>query len=259
MRGPGLLGVASVRILSEEVIVERHERASPAVGDGGGDATARLIDLSHTIEAGMVTYRGLPAPVVCDYLSREASREHYADGTEFQIGRIDMVANTGTYLDSPFHRFADGTDLSGLELLSLAELPGRVVRVSDPQTRAIGRAAFAGVDLRGRAVLVHTGWAAHWRTDRYFEGHPFLTEEAALELRGAGAALVGIDSLNIDDTADHRRRPVHTILLGAGIPIVEHLRGLEQLPATGFRFSAVPVKVVGMGSFPVRAYARLES
>ena len=217
----------------------------------------RLIDLSHVVEAGMITYRGLPAPVVCDYLSREASRERYAEGTEFHIGRIEMVGNTGTYVDSPFHRFADGKDLAELDLASLADLPGLVVRVVGRQGRAIGRDAFASLDVRGKAVLVHTGWAEHWGTDRYFEGHPFLTEDAARHLRDEGAALVGIDSLNIDDTAEGRR-PVHTTLLGAGIPIVEHLRGLEQLPASGFRFSAVPVKVRGMGSFPVRAYARLE-
>ena len=214
-----------------------------------------MIDLSHTIEAGMITYKGLPAPVICDYLSREASRGLYAEGTEFHIGRIDMVANTGTYLDAPFHRFADGADMSELGLASLADLPGVVVRVGG---RAIGPEAFEPYDVRGRAVLVHTGWAAHWRTDRYFEGHPYLTEGAAVFLRDHGAVLVGIDSYNIDDTADPRR-PVHTILLGAGIPIVEHMRGLEQLPVTGFRFSAVPVKVKGLGSFPVRAYARLEA
>jgi len=215
----------------------------------------RLVDLSHVVEAGMTTYPGLPAPVVCDFLSREASRKHYAEGTEFQIDRIDMVGNTGTYLDSPFHRFADGKDLSELE--AVAELPGLVVRVTEMEGRAISRAAFEPFDVRGKAVLVHTGWARHWGTGRYFEGHPFLTEDAALYLRDGGAALVGIDSLNIDDTADGRR-PVHTTLLRAGIPIVEHLRGLEQLPVEGFRFSAVPVKVRKMGTFPVRAYARLE-
>lgn len=217
---------------------------------------ARFIDLSHVIEAGMITYKGLAAPIVCDYLSREASREYYAEGTEFHIGRIDMVANTGTYVDSPFHRFADGSDLSEFELTSLAELPGVVVRITGPMGRAIERAALAATDVRGKAVLIHTGWAEHWRTDRYFEGHPFLTEDAALYLRDAGAALVGIDSLNIDDT-EGGDRPVHTTLLRAGIPIVEHMRGLEQLPPAGFHFSAVPVKVKGMGSFPVRAYARI--
>lgn len=221
------------------------------------DRNHRLIDLSHVIEPGMITYRGLPAPIVCDYLSREDSRVHYAEGTEFHIGRIEMVANTGTYVDSPFHRFADGDDVSDLVLDALAYLPGIVVPAYDPSERAVGRARFAEVDVRDKAVLVHTGWAEHWRTDRYFEGHPFLTEDAARFLRDAGAALVGIDSLNIDDTVGGER-PVHTTLLGAGIPIVEHMRGLEQLPPTGFRFSAVPVKVRGIGSFPVRAYAALE-
>jgi arylformamidase len=217
-------------------------------------ARSRLIDLSHTIEDGMVTYKGLPAPVIRDHLSREQSRANYAQGTEFQIGRIEMVANTGTYLDTPSHRFADGKDLSELDLSSVADLDSVVVDVSHPNARAIPRSRFDGLALRGKAVLVHTGWDAHWRTERYFDGHPFLTADAAEFLRDAGVALVGIDSFNIDDTAD-KSRPVHTTLLAAGIPIVEHLRGLDQLPASGFRFSAVPVKVKGMGTFPVRAYA----
>lgn len=204
----------------------------------------------------MITYKGLPAPLICDYWSREYSRQFYAAGTEFQIGKIEMVANTGTYLDSPFHRFADGKDLSELPLASLARLDGQVVRVPWQAGRSIQRTAFAGLDLRGVAVLVHTGWDTHWRTDQYFEGHPFLTEDAAQYLVDKGAALVGIDSLNIDDTADGRR-PVHSLLLRAEIPIVEHLRGLEQLPNHGFRFFAVPVKVKGFGSFPVRAFAVL--
>jgi kynurenine formamidase len=215
----------------------------------------RFVDVSHTVENGMVTYKGLPAPVICDYWSREHSRQFYTGGTEFQIGKIEMVANTGTYLDSPFHRYADGADLAGLPLESLADLEGQVVRAA-ALGRAIDQEAFAGLELRGRAVLIHTAWDAHWRTDRYFEGHPYLSRDAAAYLVEAGAALVGIDSLNIDDTQDGER-PVHTILLGAGIPIVEHLCGLDRLPEAGFRFSAVPVKVKGFGSFPVRAYARL--
>jgi arylformamidase len=216
----------------------------------------KLIDLSHTVEDGMVTYRGIPAPVISDFLSREASRDRYAPGTEFHIGKIEMAANTGTYLDSPFHRYADGDDLADLRLEQLAELEGLVVRAPVESGRAVDQAAFAQLDVRGKAVLVHTGWDRHWRTERYFEGNPFLTEGAARHLASAGATLVGIDSLNIDDTADGRR-PVHTILLGAGIPVVEHLCGLEQLPDSGFRFSAVPVKVKGCGSFPVRAFASL--
>jgi kynurenine formamidase len=204
----------------------------------------------------MITYRGLPAPIVCDYLSREQSRVHYAQGTEFHIGKVTMVANTGTYLDSPFHRFADGTDISGLDLAALAEIDGVTVRLTGMSGRAIARTAFGATELHGKAVLVHTGWDRHWRTDRYFEGHPYLTADAAEYLRDQGARLVGIDSLNIDDTEDGSR-PAHTTLLGASIPIIEHLRGLAQLPIDGFRFSAVPVKFKGMGTFPVRAFARL--
>lgn len=216
--------------------------------------TKKFVDVSHTVEHGLVTYRGLPAPVICDYLSREESRKHYAEGTEFQIGKIEMVANTGTYLDSPFHRYEDGKDLSQLALESLADLDGVVVSADASEGRAVGRAAFDGLDVKGRAVLVRTGWDAHWRTDAYFEGHPYLSEDAARLLADGGAALVGIDSYNIDDTADGRR-PAHSILLGACIPIVEHMCGLDRLPREGFRFYAVPVKVKGFGTFPVRAFA----
>jgi kynurenine formamidase len=215
-----------------------------------------FINLSHVIEEGMLTYKGLPAPLVCDFLSREQSRASYAPGTEFQIGKIEMVANTGTYIDSPFHRYAEGGDIANLALSSIANLQGVVVRASGRQARAIGVDAFAHLEVAGRAVLVHTGWDTHWRTDRYFEGHPFLTAEAAAYLVQQGAALVGIDSLNIDDTGDGAR-PVHTALLGASIPIVEHMCGLDMLPDSGFRFFAVPAPVRGMGSFPVRAFALL--
>jgi kynurenine formamidase len=214
----------------------------------------RLVDLSHTVEHGMITYKGLPAPVICDFLTRERSRGIYAPGTEFHIGRIDMVANTGTYVDAPFHRFAHGADLSQLPLESLAHLDAVVVA---PSGRAIGPEAFQNVTVRGRAVLVRTGWDCHWRTDAYFEGHPFLTRGAAEWLAAEGAALVGIDSYNIDDTEDWSR-PAHTALLGAGIPICEHMCGLAALPAGRLTFSAVPVKVSGFGTFPVRAYAAVE-
>ena len=217
----------------------------------------RFVDLSHTVEHGLVTYKGLPAPVICDYLSREDSRKLYAPGTEFHIGKIEMVANTGTYLDSPFHRYADGRDLSELPLSSLADLEGVLVDASGADARALGRAAFEGLEVKGRAVLVRTGWDAHWRTERYFEGHPFLTEDAAEFLAEAGAALVGIDSYNIDDTSGGRR-PVHSVLLGASVPIVEHMCNLDKLPRRGFRFYAVPVKVKSFGTFPVRAFAILE-
>lgn len=250
-----LLMVEKVRILNKQIITEQHKRGRGAAPDAS-TPQPRLIDLSHTIEHEMVTYQGLPGPLICDYLSRERSRAMYADGTEFQIGKIEMVANTGTYLDSPFHRFPDGKDLSQLSLDQVSNLEGSLVRVTGMSGRAVTRPSFAAVPIRGKAVLVHTGWAEHWGTDRYFEGHPFLTGDAAAYLRDEGALLVGIDSYNIDDTGDGRR-PVHTTLLGADIPIVEHLRGLEALPLSDFRFSTVPVKVKGMGSFPVRAYAAL--
>jgi kynurenine formamidase len=216
---------------------------------------ARFIDLSHTIADGTITHKGLPAPRICDFLSREDSRPRYTDGTEFQIGQLTMVANTGTYIDCPFHRFAQGSDLSEVALERMADLPGVVVRVRG-RTR-IGPDAFDGVDVAGRAVLVETGWCAHWDTPAYLDGHPFLTGDAAASLAGRGARLVGIDSHNIDDTAQPNSRPVHTELLGRGILIVEHMRGLEQLPDADFRFSAVPPKFKGMGTFPVRAFATL--
>lgn len=213
----------------------------------------RLVELSHTIEDGLITYKGLPAPLVCDFLSHADSRRVYAEGTEFAINKIEMVGNTGTYIDSPFHRFPNGLDLADLALDAVANLNGLVVRATRRQGRAIDADTFAGLDVRGKAVLVRTGWDALWRTDAYFEGHPYLTERAALHLRDAGAILVGIDSLNIDCT-DDGHRPVHTILLGANIPIVEHLCGLDGLPDAGFRFFAAPVKVRRFGSFPVRAF-----
>ncbi|WP_437737561.1 cyclase family protein [Sorangium sp. So ce1335] len=214
----------------------------------------RLVDLSHTVEHGMTTYRGVPAPVICDFLSREQSRAVYAEGVEFHIGRIDMVANTGTYVDSPFHRYAGGRDIADLRLESLADLESVVVEARDRPARAIDADAFAGLDLAGKAVLVRTGWSEHWRTDRYFEGHPFLTRDAARLLAGAGVAFVGVDTYNIDDTADPTR-PVHSILLGADIPICEHMTALDELPAAGARLFAVPVKVRAFGTFPVRAFA----
>jgi arylformamidase len=206
----------------------------------------------------MTTYPGLPGPIICDYLSRDASRQHYAPGVEFQIGKIEMVANTGTYLDSPFHRYAEGKDISQLPLESLANLEAIVVRIPPGSSRAITPAHLEGLDLQGKAVLVHTGWDAHWRTERYLSGHPFLTGPAAELLLAGGAKLVGIDSLNIDDTAD-RARPVHSALLGAGVPIVEHMCNLGSLPDRDFRFYAVPAKVAGFGSWPIRAFGHVFS
>jgi arylformamidase len=213
-----------------------------------------FVDVSHEVEHGMITYRGLPAPVVSDYLSREESEKHYAEGTQFHIGKIEMVANTGTYLDSPFHRYADGRDLSQLPLSSVADLEGVCLRAKGFPGRDIDVSVYSEADLKGKAVLVHTGWDTHWGSENYFTGHPFLTDAAARFLVEAGARLVGIDSLNIDDTAD-LRRPVHSILLRADIPVVEHLCNLDSLPDKGFKFFAVPAKVKSFGTFPVRAFA----
>ncbi len=215
----------------------------------------RIADLSHRIEHGMTTYPGLPAPDIGDHLTREASRERYAPGTEFHIGRISMVANTGTYLDTPFHRYPDGSDLVTTPLERMVELEGIVVDARDLTT--IGPEIFDGRAVADMAVLVHTGWSRHWGTPAYLAGHPYLTNDAVTWLVQARPALVGIDSLNIDGTADGER-PAHSALLGAGIPIVEHLCRLDDLPATGFRFSAAPVAVAGLGTFPVRAYAVVE-
>jgi len=216
----------------------------------------RIVDLSHVIEEGMVTYKGLPGPHICDFWEREGTAASYDDGSTFQIGRIDMVANTGTYLDSPFHRYADGADLSELKLAALADVPGIVVRRPWENGLALEPGHLEGADVAGKAVLVHTGWDRHWRTDGYFGEHPYLTAEAADWLAEHGAVVVGIDSVNIDNM-HARARPVHTRLLGAGIPICEHMTGLGSLPDEGFRFAAVPPKVKGMGTFPVRAYAVL--
>lgn len=216
----------------------------------------RLIDLSHTIEEGMITYKGLPAPLICDFLSREASKAHYAEGTTFHIGKIEMVGNTGTYIDSPFHRYANGIDLSELPLESVTELDGIIFRAKPGQQR-IGADLFGDIDVRGKAILIQTGWDKHWGTDQYFEGHPFLTADAAQWLRSAGATLVGIDSHNIDDVSTGER-PVHSILLGAEIPIVEHMCRLNEVPDGLFKFCAAPVKVKAFGTFPVRAYAVVE-
>jgi kynurenine formamidase len=216
--------------------------------------STRVVDLSHRIEHGMTTYPGLPAPEIGDHMSREDSHGRYPAGTEFQIGRITMVANTGTYIDVPFHRYRDGADLASVELAGLVNLPGLCVDVSGAD-RKIGPEAFAGRDLAGAAVLVRTGWDRHWRTGHYGDAaHPFLSADAVQALVSQRPAVVGIDTVNIDDLAD-LLRPAHTGLLGAGIPILEHMTGLRSLPAQGFTFHAAPIPVAGMGSFPVRAYA----
>jgi kynurenine formamidase len=217
----------------------------------------QFLDLSHTVEHGLVTYKGLPAPIICDYLSREDSRKFYEEGTEFQIASIEMVANTGTYLDCPFHRFEHGKDLSEIDLQQLVDLPAAVVRVLFEKTLAVTAQHFNDIDLKGiKAVLIQTGWARHWNTELYYEHHPYLTQDAAEYLKQRGVLLVGIDSHNIDNTQT-RSRPVHTALLGAGILIVEHLCNLESLPEDRFFFSAIPPKFKGVGTFPVRAIAKL--
>lgn len=247
-----LLMVGAVRILNKEILTEPHKRKPTEPQN----KPSLFFDLSHTITDGLITYKGLPAPIICDYLSREKSREVYAPGTEFQIGKIEMVANTGTYLDCPFHRYADGKDLSEVELVRFVDLDGLVVRVDHRQTRSIDASFFTNKELRGRAVLVQTGWDAYWATDAYFENNPHLTEDAAVYLRDCGVKLVGIDSLNIDNTQG-KTRPVHSTLLAAEILIVEHLCNLAQVPDDGFTFSAVPPKIKGMGTFPVRALAKI--
>ncbi|MDF1644530.1 MAG: cyclase family protein [Pseudomonadales bacterium] len=215
----------------------------------------KLIDLSHTIEDGLVTYKGLPAPIICDYLSRENSKEIYAKGTTFQIGKIEMCSNTGTYLDSPFHRYENGNDISELSLESVAGLDA--IKIIVPETvTAISREYFQNHHVSGKAVLIQTNWSSHWNTEQYYEGHPYLTEDAARYLKDNGAVLVGIDTYNIDDVSG-KERPVHSILLGSDILIVEHLSNLKLTPSDNFKFYAVPVKVKGFGTFPVRAFAEI--
>ncbi|MEU3453922.1 cyclase family protein [Micromonospora sp. NPDC006766] len=260
VRHLGLLMVAEVRITNRTVVEEPH-KGGRGVAVPPGDGGRRLVELSHVISDGMITLPGWPAPRITDWLTREASRASYAPGVEFHVGRIDMIANTGTYVDTPAHRWVDGVDLAGTPLGRLADLPGIVVRVPAGM-RAVDRLMLAPYDVAGRAVLLHTGWAAHFGTDRYADPDaPYLTGDGADWLVEAGAALVGIDSVNIDDMspAAAGERPAHSSLLAAGIPIVEHLTGLGDLPPEGFRFNAAPPMVAGMGTFPVRAFAVVET
>ena len=245
-----LLMVGAVRILNKTIINEQHKRQANST-----QVDSNYIDLSHIIYDGLVTYKGLPAPIICDYLSREDSRGRYASGTEFQIGKIEMVTNTGTYVDCPFHRYEDGKDLSEVALKDFADLEGIVIRADYRKGLAITEESFKGKELRGRAVLVHTGWDEYWATDKYYENHPFLTEDAAIYLKQCGVKLVGIDSMNIDDTRGNAR-PVHSILLRDEILIAEHLCNLANVPDESFTFSAVPPKFKGAGTFPVRAYVK---
>jgi kynurenine formamidase len=258
----GLLMVDRVDLSGVRVFAEPHKgtRGGPSDATAGPPAPAaptRWVELSHVISAGMTTFPGLPGPEMSAHLSRADSRRVYAQGTEFAIDRITMVGNTGTYLDSPFHRYADGTDLAGLPLERLADLPTVVIRTIGSAERAIDVGALAAWEVAGHAVLLHTGGDRHWATPQYAVDAPYLTEAAATWLAEHGAALVGIDAVSVDDisAAAGGTRPVHSVLLGAGIPLVEHLTGLETLPPTGARFTAAPPRVAAFGTFPVRAYA----
>ncbi len=216
----------------------------------------KLVDLSHTIENGLVTFKGLPAPIICDYWSREESKKNYDEGTSFQIGKIEMVTNTGTYIDCPFHRYENGKDLSEVGLEKFVDLEGIVIRVNHKESLAVTIDHFKNKDLTNKAVLVNTGWDEYWNTEKYYSDHPFITKEAAEYLKDCNVALVGIDSHNIDDTRG-RTRPVHTILLAEEILIVEHLCKLSSLPESNFTFTAAPPKFKGVGTFPVRAMAKI--
>jgi arylformamidase len=257
VRQLGLLMTDQVRLSSVRILQEPHKGLRGQPVPAGSGRPRRTVELSHIVTAGMTTYPGLPGPEITRHLTREASRAHYAPGTEFEIGRISMVGNTGTYLDSPYHRYPDGADLAGLPLDALADLPAVVVRVTGSASRGIDVGALAAVEVTGCAVLLHTGWDRHFGTPAYRDPAPYLTAEGARWLAGHGARLVGIDSINVDDAVEGGERPAHSTLLAAGIPIVEHLTGLEQLPPAGARFTAVPPLIAGFTAFPVRAFAVL--
>lgn len=250
----GLALVSSVQLSGLRIVAEQH-RGSRGVETASAPHTRRVVDLSQTIRAGLVTYPGLPAPVITPHLTREDSRATYAPGTEFAMDVITMIGNTGTYLDSPYHRYADGGDLASLDLSTLVGLRAEVVHVDDATSRGVPAEVFFDRDVAGAAVLVHTGWDVHFGTPAYASGAPYVTEEAAAYLAAQGAVLVGIDSLNIDDTEGGGTRPVHSLLLAEGVHVVEHLTRLGELPARGARFTAAPPAVEGFGTFPVRAFA----
>ena len=252
----GLALVSKVELTNLSIVEEAH-RGSRGISVVEPVETGRLVDLSHSIREGLITYPGLPAPVFTPHLTRSDSREKYAPGTEFAMDIITMIGNTGTYLDSPFHRYEGGTDLAGLALETLVDQPAEVFHLTDSLERGIPASVFWHRDVAGKAVLLHTGWDRYFGTPSYLKGSPFLTADGVDYLISQKVTLVGIDSLNIDDTESGGERPAHTGLLAAGIHVVEHLRGLEQLPPSGALFSAVPPKVEGFGTFPVRAYARV--
>ena len=255
----GLLMTESVELANVEIIAEPHKGTRGGPSDRAAVPPSRrgpLVELSHVIRAGMITYPGLPGPEITPHLTREESRGRYSPGTEFAIGRISLVGNTGTYLDSPYHRYPGGADLAAVPLERTADLPAVVVRVTGTRQRGIDVGALAALDVRGVAVLLHTGDDARFGSPAYAEGAHFLTEAGAAWLAGQEPALVGIDSVNIDAAADGRR-PAHSLLLAAGIPVVEHLTGLAQLPPAGSWFTAAPLRIEGFGTIPVRAFARL--
>ena len=251
----GLALVSSVTLTNLSIVEEAHKGSRGIAADPV--SSGRVVDLSHSIREGLITYPGLPAPVITPHLTRSDSREKYAPGTEFAMDVITMIGNTGTYLDSPFHRYEGGADLAGLALETLVDQPAEVFHLTDSLSRGIPASVFWDRSLNGKAVLLHTGWDKHFGEPAYLKGAPFLTADGVDYLIAQGVTLVGIDSLNIDDTESGGERPAHTGLLAAGIHVVEHLRGLEQLPPSGALFSAVPPKVEGFGTFPVRAYARV--
>lgn len=261
IRHLGLALVSTVELHDLRIVEEPHRgsRGVDVVDDAVED---RVIDLSHPIEAGLVTYPGLPAPIITPYLTREDSRARYAPGTEFEMDVITMIGNTGTYLDAPFHRYADGGDLASLELRTLVGLPAEVFHLRDawaPERRGIQAATLADRELHGAAVLLDTGWDRYFGRPEYASGAPFLAEDAARFLVDAGVRLVGIDSLNIDDTESGGERPAHSILLAGGVHVVEHLANLDEVPARGARFTAAPPAVRGSGTFPVRAFATVSA
>lgn len=258
VRHLGLALVGDVELRDFRIVAEPH-RGSRGVDAGAVDAPseARIVDLSHPIRDGLLTYPGLPVPVITPFLTRAASREKYAPGTEFAMDVITMIGNTGTYLDSPFHRYADGGDLASLDLATLVGLRAEVFHLADAVERGIPASVFFDRELSGAAVLLHTGWDARFGTPGYAEGAPYLTDAGAEHLANAGVALVGIDSLNIDDTENDGSRPAHSILLAHGVHVVEHLARLGELPARGARFTATPPAIEGFGTFPVRAFAEV--
>ena len=249
--------VDEVRVRNLEVVEETHR--SPVAAGPTALTRARYVELSHVIRAGLVTYPGLPAPSITPHLTREASKNSYAPGTQFAMDVITMIGNTGTYLDSPFHRYQNGRDLAGLSLDTLVDQSAEVFHLHDSKGRGIPAPVFFDRDVAGKAVLLHTGWDTHFATPAYAVDAPFLSREGAEYLVDQGVTVVGIDSLNIDDTSTDAagERPAHSLLLQAGIHVIEHLTNLGELPASGATFTATAPLVEGFGTFPVRAFATL--